>query len=155
MTTPATQTPVPATPASPPPKPRNAIDDILGLFPNSASTPSPNSINTMVPGLGGFGSGLTSPTYSSGSPMSTSIPQSAFSLPQTQSPPQQPPQQPRLTAYTAYEKNEVKVTLTPQTNPNKPGIVNVLARFQVTGQNAASGLSFQVAVPKVCFPYRF
>lgn len=79
--------------------------------------------------------------------MPTPIPQSAFSLPQTQPTPQQ--QQQRLTAYTAYEKNELKVTLTPQTNPNKPGIVNVLARFQVTGQNMASGLSFQVAVPKV------
>lgn len=79
--------------------------------------------------------------------MPTPVPQSAFSLPQTQSTPQQ--QQQRLTTYTAYEKNELKVTLTPQTNPNKPGIVNVLARFQVTGQNLASGLSFQVAVPKV------
>jgi len=53
-----------------------------------------------------------------------------------------------LTTYTAYEKNELKVTLTPQTNPNRPGIVNVLARFQAMGQNAISGLSFQVAVPK-------
>jgi len=80
--------------------------------------------------------------------MPTLVPQSAFSLPQAQSPPQQQQQQQRLTAYTAYEKNELKVTLTPQTSPNRPGIVNVLARFQVTGQNAAAGLSFQVAVPK-------
>jgi len=71
-----------------------------------------------------------------------------FSSPQTQSPPQQLPQQQRLTVYTAYEKNELKVTLTPQTSPNRPGIISVLARFQVTGLNAASGLSFQVAVPK-------
>ena len=83
--------------------------------------------------------------------MPTPAPQSAFSLPQTQSPPQEQQQQQRLTAYTAYEKNELKVTLTPQTSPNKPGIVNVLARFQVTGQNVVAGLSFQVAVPKVCF----
>ena len=149
--TPAAQSPV-LTSASPPPKPRNAIDDILGLFPTSTSTPPPNPINTTVPALGGLGSDLTSPTYGGGSPMSTSAPQSAFSLPQTaQSPPQQPPQQQRLTAYTAYEKNEFKVTLTPQTSPNKPGIVNVLARFQVMGENVASGLSFQVAVPKVRF----
>jgi len=66
----------------------------------------------------------------------------------TQPSSQQQLQQQRLTAYTAYEKNELKVTLTPQTSPNRPGIVNVLARFQVTGQNAATGLSFQVAVPK-------
>ena len=145
-----TQTPAPATSSSPPPKPRNAIDDILGLFPNSTPTPMQNQMNTAVPTLGGLGSDLTSPTYGGGSPMPTPIPQSAFSLPQAQSPPQQQPQQ-RLTTYTAYEKNELKVTLTPQINPNRPGIVNVLARFQVTGQNAASGLSFQVAVPKVCF----
>ena len=81
--------------------------------------------------------------------MPTPVPQSAFSLPQTQSPAQQLPQQQRLTAYAAYEKNELKVTLTPQTSPNRPGIVSVLAQFQVTGQNAASGMSFQVAVPKV------
>ena len=84
--------------------------------------------------------------------MPTPIPQSAFSLPQTQNPLQQQQQQ-RLTAYNAYEKNELKVTLTPQINPNRPGIVNILARFQVTGQNVATGLSFQVAVPKVCFVF--
>jgi len=145
----ATQPPAPATSASPPPKPRNAIDDILGLFPNSAPTPSANPINTTVPALGGLGSGLTSPTYGVGSPVPTPIPQSAFSLPQTQSPPQQSPQLQKLTAYTAYEKNGLKVTLTPQTSPNRPGVVNILARFQVTGPSAASGISFQVAVPKV------
>lgn len=144
----ATQPPAPATSASPPPKPRNAIDDILGLFPNSAPTPSANPINTTVPALGGLGSGLTSPTYGVGSPVPTPIPQSAFSLPQTQSPPQQSPQLQKLTAYTAYEKNGLKVTLTPQTSPNRPGVVNILARFQVTGPSAASGISFQVAVPK-------
>lgn len=150
-----TQTPAPATSASPPPKPRNAIDDILGLFSDSTSVPPPNPINTMVPALGGLGSGLTSPAYGGGSPMPTPVPQSVFSSSQAQSPPQNPPQQQKLTTYTAYEKDGLKVTLTPQTSPNRPGIVNVLARFQVTGQNAASGLSFQVAVPKVRFPFRF
>lgn len=153
--TPTAQSTAPTTSASPPPKPRNAIDDILGLFPTSTSTPPPNPINTAVPALGGSGNGLTSPTYGGGSPMPTPAPQSAFSLPQTQLPPQQPPQQQKLTAYTAYEKNELRVTLTPQTSPNRPGIVNVLARFQVTGENVASGLSFQVAVPKVRFFFSF
>lgn len=144
----ATQPPAPATSASPPPKPRNAIDDILGLFPNSTPTPSANPINTTVPALGGLGSGLTSLTYGGAPAVPTPIPQSAFSLPQTQSPLQQSPQLQKLTAYTAYEKNGLKVTLTPQTSPNRPGVVNILARFQVTGPNAASGISFQVAVPK-------
>ena len=143
------QTPAPPAPTSPPPKPRNPIDDILGLFPDSTPTPSPNQTNTGEPALAGFGGGLTSPTYGIGSPIATSVPQSALPLPQTQSPPQQLPQQQKLTAYTAYEKNELKVALTPQTSPNRPGVVNILARFQVIGQNAVSGLSFQVAVPKV------
>ena len=150
---PTAQSPIQNTPASPPPKPRNAIDDILGLFPTATSTPPPNPINTTVPTLGGLGSDLISPTYAGGSPMPTPIPQSAFSLPQTPSPLQHQQQQQRLTTYTAYEKNELKVTLTPQTNPNRPGIVNILARFQVTGQNVATGLSFQVAVPKVRFVF--
>jgi len=80
---------------------------------------------------------------------------SAFPLLQTQSQPTptpqpaQPPAAPRLTSYTAYAKNELKITLTPQTSASRPGVVNIMARFQVTGSNAASGLNFQAAVPKV------
>jgi len=56
---------------------------------------------------------------------------------------------PRLTAYTAYEKNDLKITLTPQTSAAKPGIVMVLAKFTVQNSSGASGISFQAAVPKV------
>ena len=88
--------------------------------------------------------------------MSAPAPQPAFSLPQTQPPPQQPPQQQRLTVYTVYEENELKVTLTPQKSPNKPGVVNVLARFQVTGQNVAEsgsvfpGFTFGLDMADIC-----
>lgn len=70
-------------------------------------------------------------------------------------PPQPPPPQPaapaapRLATYTAYEKNDLKITLTPQTSAAQPGTVMILARFQVAGAVAATGLSFQAAVPKV------
>jgi AP-1 complex subunit gamma-1 len=124
------------TTAPAPAPPRNAIEDILGLFPSSNS-PAP----------------AQSPLSGSGSPLSQTSSPSAFSLPQAQSPPiQQQPQQPRLTSYTAYDKNELKVTLTPQTSAARPGVVNILARFQVSGPNPASALNFQAAVPKVV-PY--
>ena len=56
---------------------------------------------------------------------------------------------PRQTSYTAYEKNELKITLTPQVSAAKPGVINILARFQVTGDITANGVTFQAAVPKV------
>ncbi|KIK99344.1 hypothetical protein PAXRUDRAFT_822821 [Paxillus rubicundulus Ve08.2h10] len=112
---------------------KSSVQDILGLF---DSSPDPAS---MTPALG-----------------SLSTPASAFSLPQTQAQaqvpsPRRPPQQstaPRLTSYTAYDKNMVKITLTPQTSVARPGVVNILARFQVLGSDAASGFNFQAAVPK-------
>ncbi|KAG6909356.1 clathrin associated protein complex large subunit [Tephrocybe rancida] len=112
------------TAASPPPSRQTTVDDILGLFGSTNIAPSTT----------------TSPPPAAAAP-------SAFSLVQTQSPPSQPPA-PKLTSYTAYEKNELKITLTPQTNAAKPGVVMILARFQVSGGSAASGLNFQAAVPK-------
>jgi AP-1 complex subunit gamma-1 len=43
----------------------------------------------------------------------------------------------------------LKITLTPQTSAARPGLVNILARFQVSGANPANGVNFQAAVPKV------
>ncbi|KAI5984304.1 adaptin N terminal region-domain-containing protein [Pisolithus albus] len=64
------------------------------------------------------------------------------------SPPAQSFGAPRLTSYLAYEKNDLKITLTPQTSAARPGVVNIMARFQVMGSNTASGVNFQAAVPK-------
>ena len=119
---------IPSNASSPPPQPpRSAHDDIMGLFgPGSNPAPAiPPSNNIM----------------------------SAFSLPQSYSPAPPPPQLqaaavPRLTPYTAYDKNELKITLTPQTSAARPGIVNILARFQASG-TPVTGLNFQAAVPKV------
>ncbi|KAG6890087.1 clathrin associated protein complex large subunit [Termitomyces sp. Mi166 len=118
--------PTPA-PASPAPSRQTTVDNILDLF-GSSTTITPNT--------------STSPPPAAAAPTS-----SAFSLLQTQSPPTQPPA-PKLTTYTAYEKNELKITLTPQTNAAKPGVVMILVRFQVTGGTTASGINFQAAVPK-------
>jgi len=118
--------------ASPQPQ-KSSIQDILGLFDASPNPASP----APAPGL------------SASSPV--------FSLPQqspveTQTSPMPAQQQPspvsRLTSYTAYEKNELKITLTPQTSPARPGVVNIMARFQVSGTEMVTGLHFQAAVPK-------
>ncbi|KAI9573761.1 adaptin N terminal region-domain-containing protein [Boletus coccyginus] len=125
--------PQPASFISPQPQKSN-IQDILGLFDASPNPTSPAPV-----------------PIASASPLAFSIPQTqAQPLVQTQAPPaqQQPSTAPRLTSYTAYEKNELKVTLTPQTSAARPGVVNIMARFQVSGTNTATGLHFQAAVPK-------
>ncbi|KAJ7623323.1 adaptin N terminal region-domain-containing protein [Roridomyces roridus] len=108
---------------------RSTVDDIMGLFgPGPAAAASPPAAAPPQPN-----------------------PMSAFNLPATQTPAQPPPQPaaaPRLTSYTAYEQNELKITLTPQTSASQPGTVMILARFQVTGSTAATGVSFQAAVPR-------
>jgi len=115
--------PSPSTVASSTRTQKSTVDDIMGLFDSSAPA------------------AVSSPTQ----PLPSNAP-SAFSLPQTQSP--QPPAAPRLTSYNAYDNNELKVTLTPQTVAGRPGVVNILARFQTAGGNPVTGLTFQAAVPK-------
>ncbi|KAG5724747.1 hypothetical protein E4T56_gene8662, partial [Termitomyces sp. T112] len=130
---------------------QDLLADIFGTSSTTpaAASPAPSRQATIDNILDLFGSSTTiTPSTSTSPPPPTAAPApSAFTLVQTQSPPPQPPA-PKLTAYTAYEKNELKITLTPQTNAAKPGVVMILARFQVTGGNAASGINFQAAVPK-------
>lgn len=124
----------PANTTSPPPsQQKSTMDDILGLF---NATPSNGAPSAAPP--------ASIPATPATAPMS------AFSLPQAQAPAPGPPvsSAPKLTSYTAYEKNGLKITLTPQTSAAAPGTVMILARFQVTGASAATGISFQAAVPK-------
>ncbi|CAK5273947.1 unnamed protein product [Mycena citricolor] len=114
--------------AAPAAAPRSTVDDIMGLF---GSPP------------------VTAQAAPPPAPAPTSDPMSIFNLAAAQpAQPPPPPAAPRLTSYTAYEKNELKITLTPQTSPTQPGTVMIMARFQVTGSNDATGISFQAAVPK-------
>ena len=62
------------------------------------------------------------------------------------------PATPSLPSYTAYNKNDLVISLTPQRSAAQPGVVEILARFQVKGSVAATNLNFQVAVPKVSSP---
>lgn len=107
-------------------KQKASVNDILGLFDSPEPSLPKESPSTLVP------QSSTPVTHHSNAalPVSTT---------------------PRLTSFTVYDKNELKITLTPQVNKSKPGVVNILARFQVTGSNTASGINFQAAVPKVCF----
>ncbi|KIJ55329.1 hypothetical protein M422DRAFT_151443 [Sphaerobolus stellatus SS14] len=113
-----------------PGKQRSTIDDILDLF-NTPSTTTP----TPAP---------SQPIISPQPPVSSA---SLFDVTSTAAQ-ATPPPAPKLTSYTAYDKNSLKITLTPQVSPTKPGLVNILARFQVTGMTPTTGLNFQAAVPK-------
>ncbi|SJL03521.1 probable AP-1 complex subunit gamma-1 [Armillaria ostoyae] len=124
----------PSTSTSPQPtSQRTTIDDILGLFgPSNGTTTSTPAVPSISPSLVSTPSLFDSPAS-----------------PPPQAPvPQPQPAASHLTSYTAYDRNELKITLTPQTSPTRPGVVLILARFQVTGGNAVTGLTFQAAVPK-------
>jgi AP-1 complex subunit gamma-1 len=120
-------TPAPAAPTAPAPaQPRSNIDDILGLFgsgPGAASTAAPVSAASPPPAV------ATPPVSLFGSATPAE------------------PAAPKLTAYPAYEKNGLKITLTPQTNAARPGVVNILARFTAESGSIA-GVNFLAAVPK-------
>jgi len=135
---------------------KSTMDDILGLFgsTNLASSPAPSSLFTTSPPVTNPLSSLlsnSSSTHSSSTvqspPMSSSSIATPAALPAAAAIIKTAPQ---LTAYTAYEKNDLKITLTPQTSAAKPGIVMILAKFTVQNSSGASGINFQAAVPKVC-----
>ncbi|KDR80519.1 hypothetical protein GALMADRAFT_61272 [Galerina marginata CBS 339.88] len=117
----------------PPPQQKSSANDILGLFGSTDATPSP-----------------AQPPHSAVPLSYPSTPATLFTPTQAASPPTAPvaPQQQQRTAYPAYDKNGLKITLTPQTSAGRPGVVMILARFQVSGGEVAAGLSFQAAVPK-------
>ena len=102
---------------------RTTAQDILSLFDSAPAAPAP------------------APTAPAPAP-STSAP--IPPRPAAASPPQ--PAQPRLVSYPAYDKNGLRISLTPQAR--QPGVVDIQVRFQVTGA-PASDINFQAAVPKV------
>ncbi|XP_006461976.1 hypothetical protein AGABI2DRAFT_151584 [Agaricus bisporus var. bisporus H97] len=132
-------------------QPKSTMDDILGLFgSNNTASPAPTPVQaTATPSaapapdpMSSLFSNTSSSPYSVASPVQSSSSPPAPSLPPTGQAAS------RLTAYTAYDKNGLKVTLTPQTSPTKPGMVMILAKFSVEGSSPASSINFQAAVPK-------
>lgn len=126
---------------------RSTMDDILGLFgsSNTSSSPATSSSTTSPPVTNPLSplSPNSSSIYSSSAVQSPPTPSAAVPAPVAKP-------VPRLPAYTAYEKNDLKITLTPQTSAAKPGIVMILAKFTVQNSLGVSGINFQAAVPKVC-----
>ncbi|KAG8895980.1 clathrin associated protein complex large subunit [Tulasnella sp. 408] len=137
----------PVAPSQPAAPAKSSVNDILGLFDSAPAAPSvasPTSAPTST---------FTSP-IATGNPLFAALGDIA-PQPQQQPPaqavtPQPAPQQARPPAqsYIAYDGHELKISLTPAVSPARPGVVNILARFQVSGGNAASNVNFQAAVPK-------
>ncbi|KAH9935964.1 Adaptor protein complex AP-1 gamma subunit [Epithele typhae] len=137
----ADASPAPAAAGSPappaPPTQRDIAKDILGLFdsPNPSGSPAPAAAASPPPpagmsamaGMGGMGSVFAA----------------AAATPAAPSPVPVAP-----AGYIAYDQNELKVTLVPQTSPTRPGLVRVVASFLATGMAPISGLNFQAAVTK-------
>ncbi|KAL0577917.1 clathrin associated protein complex large subunit [Marasmius crinis-equi] len=136
--------------SSPAPKSQQStIDDILGLFGASDTTSPPPATSP----LAGLSTAASPPPSAGGADLlaSLSISQSrppAASPPPAAQAPAPPAPASKLTQYTAYDKNSFKITLTPQTSAAKPGVVMILARFQVSGSSSVTGIAFQAAVPK-------
>ena len=120
---------------------RTTASDILSLFdspaPTQAASPAVSSLFDLT--------STVTPT-----PASAPAPAPALSpTPAVASPRANPTAAPRLQSYTAYNKNDLVISLTPQRSATQKGVVDILARFQVTGSSTVTGINFQVAVPKV------
>jgi AP-1 complex subunit gamma-1 len=127
----------PASTSAPVPQ-RSAANDIMSLF---DSSPAPSSAPPPA-----------APSASSGSLFDMVSPSATSPPPQAPPPKAAPaPQQQQLQSYPAYEKNGLKITLTPKTSPAQAGVVQILARFTAT--QSVENVNFQVAVPKVSLPW--
>ncbi|KAG8958949.1 clathrin associated protein complex large subunit [Tulasnella sp. 419] len=114
------------------------VNDILGLF---GSGPSVNGASP-APSAPSY----ASPISTTSNPLLDLV--GATSSPVAPQPQPVPTARPPATAYTAYDKNDLKVTLTPQVSAARPGVVNILAKFTSSGSEAVSNVNFQAAVPK-------
>ncbi|CAL1714642.1 unnamed protein product [Somion occarium] len=125
---------------------KDLLAEIFGSSGASSSTPTAQAPRTTAQDiLSLFDSTPTSPVATQPTSIpSTSAAAAAPARPAVTSPPQ--PAQPRLVSYPAYDKNGLRISLTPQ--PRQPGVVDIQVRFQVSGGVPASDINFQAAVPK-------
>ncbi len=113
---------------------KSSVTDIMGLFGNE-STPAPASQQVQ---------------QSASSALDMLSAMSSSSAPKAAPPASAPaPSRPQLQAYTAYEKNGLKITLTPKASPAQPGMVQILVKFVTTEDVPVENVNFQAAVPKV------
>jgi hypothetical protein len=118
---------------------RTTASDILSLFDSPAPTQAASPLTSSLFDL--TSTVAVAPTSAS--------PLAPAPAPVAAAPPPSRPAAPRLQSYSAYNKNDLVISLTPQRSATQKGVVDILARFQVTGSIAAAGINFQVAVPKV------
>lgn len=111
-------------------KGKQSINDILGLFDSSSSSGgAPAAAPSPLAGLAGLAT----------APQPTAPARQA---------PATAPAASKPAGYVAYDKNSLKISLNPQVSAQRPGVVLITARFEVTGSDAAQGVNFQAAVPK-------
>lgn len=135
------------------PQQPSSVNDILDLFGNASvsgggapaaamSPPPPSSSTSGLADMDIFGGGAGAGTSASASKAAPAAPAAM-----TSPPPQQPPSSSSaIRPYTAYDKQGLKVTLTPKPNPSRPEIINILAEY--TSSADIENLSLQAAVPK-------
>lgn len=135
-------------------KQQSSVNDIMDLFGSasvsgggsgaaSASASGSASGNNGLGDLDIFGS-----SSGSMSSMSTSTPAPKPPTPAPAPTPSSSSSSSALRPYTAYEKQGLKITLTPKPNPNRPDIINILAEFTSTATADITNVSLQAAVPK-------
>ncbi|SPO20344.1 probable golgi adaptor HA1/AP1 adaptin gamma subunit [Ustilago trichophora] len=138
--------PATAAPAAAAQKPKSSVNDILGLFGDSGSTTAPapaataasTSSSSSYGGLDLLGNLDSSSTSTPAAP--------APSAPVASAP--GPAAAPSSKAHKVYTSHNLTITLTPTTNPARPEIVNLTARFTSSASSTISAVNFQAAVPK-------
>ena len=132
--------------AAPAAKPKSSVNDILGLFGDSGMGSAPASAPAPPPG-GGSSSGFGGLDLLGGGQDAASAPSPA-PAPAPASAPAPAPVAASAPAHVAYDRKGLKVTLTLTSNPARPDITNITARFTATGGSTVRGVNFQAAVPK-------
>ena len=133
-----------STAITPKPTPSKPVDDIMSLFGNNGSTSARSGLpDNHLP---------TSPAVQS-QQMSGNVRiadhATEKSVSRDTSMPASAAPRSGLQQYTAYEKNGLKITLTPKINPSQPGMVQILVRFTSSASDTLENVNFQAAVPKV------
>jgi AP-1 complex subunit gamma-1 len=136
-----------STATTPKPTPSKPVDDIMSLFGNNVSKSARSGLsddplvgNPAVQSQQTTGNVRTADRVAETS-MAQNTLTSAATAPRSV-----------LQQYTAYEKNGLKITLTPKTNPSQPGMVQILVRFTSSASDTLENVNFQAAVPKVRHP---
>jgi hypothetical protein len=138
---------------APPASSASAHADIMSLFGGgSAAAPTPAAGPSASSSLSGLDSLFAPSSSSSNSSASAQLQQASRPAPPAASAPPPAPSPAAAsgpTAYTAYDRHGLKVTLTPRPSPSQPGVYQILAKFTATTGVPCTGVNFQAAVPRV------